>query len=94
MTSMMKTSSPATLLIARIDDRKLLLVFGLLVSVLLVLFVAYPLWSIFRMSFISPQGGWSLSNYVLFFSEPRLVGIVFNTFAMTITTTIITLILA
>jgi len=81
-------------LISRIDDRKLLLVFGILISVLLVLFVAYPLWSIFRMSFISPQGGWGLSNYVLFFSEPRLVGIVFNTFAMTITTTIITMILA
>jgi len=94
MTSMMKASNPATLLISRIDDRKLLLVFGILISVLLVLFVAYPLWSIFRMSFISPQGGWSLSNYVLFFSEPRLVGIVFNTFAMTITTTIITMILA
>jgi iron(III) transport system permease protein len=94
MTFMMKASNPTTLLISRIDDRKLLLVFGILISVLLVLFVAYPLWSIFRMSFISPRGGWSLSNYALFFSEPRLVGIVFNTFAMTITTTIITMILA
>lgn len=94
MTSMIKATNPAALWIARIDDRKLLLGLGLLISVLLVLFVAYPLWSIFRMSFISPQGEWSLSNYVLFFSEPRLVGIVFNTFAMTITTTTITLILA
>jgi iron(III) transport system permease protein len=91
---MMTASNPTILSIFRIDDRKLLLVFGLLISVLLVLFVAYPLWSIFRMSFISPRGGWSLSNYALFFSEPRLVGIVFNTFAMTITTTIITMILA
>jgi iron(III) transport system permease protein len=94
MTSIMKASNPAILLISRIDDRKLLLAFGLLISVLLVLFVAYPLWSIFRMSFISPQGGWSLNNYIIFFSEPRLVGIVFNTFAMTITTTILTLTLA
>ncbi|CAB1064050.1 2-aminoethylphosphonate ABC transporter permease protein [Olavius sp. associated proteobacterium Delta 1] len=94
MTSMLKASNPAILLTSRIDDRKLLLVFGVLISVLLVLFVAYPLWTIFRMSFISPQGGWSLNNYVIFFSEPRLVGIVFNTFAMTITTTILTLSLA
>jgi iron(III) transport system permease protein len=94
MTRMMTAAKPAILSSFRIDDRKLLLAFGLLISVLLVLFVAYPLWSIFRMSFISPRGGWSLSNYALFFSEPRLVGIVFNTFAMTITTTIITLILA
>lgn len=94
MTSMLKASNPAILLTSRIDDRKLLLVFGVLISVLLVLFVAYPLWTIFRMSFISPKGGWSLNNYVIFFSEPRLVGIVFNTFAMTITTTILTLSLA
>jgi len=91
---MMTASPPAIGSISRIDDRKLLLVFGFLIALLLVLFVAYPLWSIFRMSFISPRGGWSLSNYALFFSEPRLVGIVFNTFAMTITTTIITMILA
>lgn len=90
----MKASIVKTLLIPRMDDRKLLMVFAWLVLALLVLFVAYPLWSIFRMSFLSSQGGWSLSNYVLFFSEPRLVGIVYNTFAMTITTTIITMILA
>jgi len=81
-------------MIHRIDDRKLLTVFTVLVLALLVVFIAYPLWSIFRMSFVSPQGGWSLTNYVRFFSEPRLVGIVYNTFAMTITTTIITMVLA
>ena len=70
------------------------MIFAVFVSVLLVMFVAYPLWSIIRMSFLSPQGGWSLNNYVLFFSEPRLVGIIVNTFSMTITTTIITMILA
>ena len=90
----MQASISKTLLISWIDDRKLLLIFAVLVSVLLVMFVAYPLWSIFRMSFLSPQGGWSLNNYVFFFSEPRLVGIVVNTFAMTITTTLITMILA
>ena len=90
----MQASISKTLLISWIDDRKLLLIFAVLVSVLLVMFVAYPLWSIFRMSFLSPQGGWSLNNYVFFFSEPRLVGIVANTFAMTITTTLITMILA
>jgi iron(III) transport system permease protein len=90
----MKASITKTLVIPRMDDRRLLMVFAWLVLALLVLFVAYPLWSIFRMSFLSPQGGWSLNNYVLFFSEPRLVGIVYNTFAMTITTTIITMILA
>jgi iron(III) transport system permease protein len=90
----MQLSISKTLLISWIDDRKLMLIFAVLVSALLVMFVAYPLWSILRMSFLSPQGGWSLNNYVFFFSEPRLVGIVVNTFAMTITTTLIVVILA
>ena len=90
----MHASTSKTLWISRIDDRKLLLIFAVLVSGLLIMFVVYPLWSIFRMSFLSPRGGWTLTNYMFFFSEPRLVGIVVNTFAMTITTTIITIILA
>lgn len=94
MTSTMKASIAKKFMIPQMDDRKLLMIIAGLVLALLVLFVAYPLWSIFRMSFLSSRGGWSLSNYALFFSEPRLVGIVYNTFAMTITTTIITMVLA
>jgi iron(III) transport system permease protein len=76
------------------DDRKFMFGVAAVVTLLLVIFVATPLWAIFKMSLLSPQGEWGLHNYMRFFSEPRLVRIVINSFSMAVTTTVLTVVLA
>ena len=89
---------PATrwtpLWLRRFSDRQVLFVLAGCVAVPLAAFVLYPLWAILRMSLLTPAGQWSLVNYALFFSEPRLVGIVYNSLYMALTTTTLTILLA
>jgi len=77
-----------------IDDRKIMVAFAALVTFLLVVFVGSPLWAIFKMSLLSPQGEWGLQNYRRFISEPRLVRIVINSFSVAVTTTAVTIVAA
>jgi iron(III) transport system permease protein len=90
----MGNRTPGTVAKPLIRDRDVMFGLAALTTILLVLLVASPLWAIFKMSFRSPQGAWGLYNYKQFFSEPRLVRIVFNSFAVAISTTAITIVLA
>ncbi|MGH6902687.1 MAG: ABC transporter permease subunit, partial [Geminicoccaceae bacterium] len=70
-------------------DRIVVTAFGALVTVPLLLFVAYPLWSILSLSFLTPEGV-GLGNYSRYFGTARAWTIVGNTFAVALTTTAIT----
>ena len=74
-------------------DRVVIAAFCALVALPLLLFVAYPLWSILSLSFITPDGV-GLANYVRYFGTARAWTIVGNTFAVGLTTTAITVTLA
>jgi iron(III) transport system permease protein len=81
---------------ARWPDRDRLFVLGLSAAVvaLLVVFVAVPLVAILRLSFVSPDGGIGLENYAREFANPKFPRVVANSFAVSITTTAITVVLA
>jgi iron(III) transport system permease protein len=74
-------------------DRVVVTAFGALVAVPLLLFVAYPLWAILSLSFHT-QDGIGLANYTRYFGTARAWTIVGNTFAVALTTTLITVVLA
>ncbi|MGH6920076.1 MAG: ABC transporter permease subunit, partial [Geminicoccaceae bacterium] len=74
-------------------DRAVVAVFGALVAVPLLLFVAWPLWSILSLSFHT-EDGVGLANYTRYFGTARAWSIVGNTFAVALTTTAITVVLA
>jgi iron(III) transport system permease protein len=81
-------------IVAGIDrDRIAIAAFALMVALPLVLFVAYPLWSILSRSFLTPDGV-GLANYVRYFGTARAWTIVNNTFAVALTTTAVTVALA
>ena len=78
----------------RLDtDRLLIALFAALVAIPLLTFVAQPLYRILSTSFVTPDG-FGLDNYVRYFSTARALGIVVNTFHVSITTTVITVALA
>ena len=66
---------------------------GAVVAALL-LFVAIPLVAILRLSFVLPDGGVGLGNYAREFANPKFSRIVANSFAVSFTTTAITVVLA
>jgi iron(III) transport system permease protein len=74
-------------------DRVVVTAFGALVAVPLLLFVAYPLWAILSLSFHTSEGV-GLANYIRYFGTVRAWTIVSNTFAVALTTTLITVVLA
>jgi iron(III) transport system permease protein len=74
-------------------DRVVVLAFGALAAAPLLLFVAYPLWSILSLSFHT-EDGIGLTNYVRYFGTARGWAIVGNSFAVALTTTAITVALA
>jgi iron(III) transport system permease protein len=88
------SGAPATR--ARRPDADRVAVAGLaaLVIVPLVLFVALPLGAILRLSFVEPDGAIGLANYVREFTSPKFMRIVANSFAVSLTTTAITVVLA
>jgi iron(III) transport system permease protein len=74
-------------------DRAALGALALVVIVLLAVFVVVPLGAILRLSFVTPDGV-GLGNYVRAFASPKFTRIVGASFAVSITTTLITLVLA
>lgn len=92
----MSLAAPPAAARARWPDRDRLFVLGLSAAVvaLLVVFVAVPLVAILRLSFVSPDGGIGLENYAREFANPKFPRVVANSFAVSITTTAITVVLA
>lgn len=74
-------------------DRLAVRAFALGVAVLLGVFVVVPLWAILRLSFVTPDGI-GLANYAREFASPKFVRVVGASFAVAITTTVITVVLA
>ena len=83
-------SAPA----ARISERQIKAAFTLMAAVPLFVFVLYPLWAILKKSFIVADGTWGMDNYVHYFTEPKFVTIINNSFAVSIATTLVTILLA
>jgi len=78
----------------RIDaDRAIAVAFAIIVAGPLVLFVLVPLVSILKRSFITPEG-LGLANYARYFTEPKFLDIIGNSFEVSISTTIVTIVLA
>jgi iron(III) transport system permease protein len=86
-------SSPLRLTAGFDRDRIAVPIFCTLVALPLLLFVAYPLWSILSHSFVTPEG-LGLANYIRYFSTARAWTIVSNTVAVALTATAITVTLA
>jgi iron(III) transport system permease protein len=77
-----------------IGERRIKTAFTLMAALPLVVFVLYPLWAILNKSFIHEDGSWGLGNYVYYFTEPKFVAIVTNSFTVSIASTVVTLVLA
>jgi iron(III) transport system permease protein len=86
-------SSPLRVTAGIDRDRVVVAAFCTLVALPLLLFVAYPLWSILSRSFVTPDG-LGVANYVHYFGTARAWTIVGNTVAVALTTTAITVTLA
>jgi len=78
----------------RISERHIKAAFILLAAIPLLVFVLYPLWAILKKSFIIDDGTWGLGNYVHYFTDPKLVTVINNSFAVSISTTLVTIVLA
>jgi iron(III) transport system permease protein len=91
----MSAALPAAAPPRRLDADRLA-VFALAVAVVipLLLFVIVPLVAILRLSFVTPEGAFGLANYAREFASPKFARIVTNSFAVSITTTAITVVLA
>lgn len=74
-------------------DRLIPAAMAIIAAVPLVVFVLFPLVSILEKSFETPDG-FGLDNYVRYLREPKFVDIVLNSFAVSITTTVVTIVLA
>ena len=93
MTMAAPAAAPATP--SRTFDADRLAVWGLAAAVIvpLIVFVAVPLVAILRLSFITPDGV-GLANYAREFASPKFARIVANSFSVSLTTTVITVLLA
>ena len=78
----------------RITDRHIKIGMTLVAAVPLLTFVLYPLWAILQKSFQLPDGAWGFGNYTRYFADPGFVKIVNNSFAVSISTTVVTILLA
>jgi len=79
---------------SRLDsDRVALAVAIALVALLLTLFVVVPLVAILKLSFVTPDGV-GLANYLQYFKSAKFTRIVGNSFAVALTTTALTVLLA
>lgn len=75
------------------SDRLVVIAVVLVVAIPLLLFVAVPLVGILRLSFVTPEGI-GLANYARYLDNPKFVRIIVNSFAVSLTATAITVILA
>jgi iron(III) transport system permease protein len=79
---------------ARLDsDRLAIVCLAAAVAVPLFVFVVVPIFGIFRLSFVTTDGI-GLGNYVRYFGSPKFSRVVGNSFAVSLTTTLITVVLA
>ena len=63
-------------------------------AALLLLFVLAPIWSILKYSFVLPGGDLGLGNYVNYVASQRFLGVLRNTFEVTIAVTVLTVVAA
>jgi iron(III) transport system permease protein len=75
-------------------DRLAVAALTLAVLVPLIVFVAIPLFAILRLSFLEPAGTIGFANYAREFASPKFARIVGNSFAVSLTTTAITVVAA
>ena len=73
-------------------DRIVVAVAVAVVVLLLAVFVLAPLYAILRTSFATPDG-FGFANYARYFASPKFTRVVGNSFAVSLTTTAITLVL-
>ena len=78
----------------RISESQIKIGFTLLAAIPLLVFVLYPLWSILKKSFILEDGSWGLGNYALYFTNPKFIAIINNSFVVSIAATVVTIFLA
>jgi len=75
-------------------DHVLLVAVAACSAALLLLFVLAPIWAILKYSFVQPDGGWGVGNYASYLVSPRFLGILRNTFEVTISVTVFTVVAA
>jgi len=78
----------------RINERHIKIGMTLAAAIPLLTFVLYPLWSILKMSFVLPNDDWGFGNYTRYFSDPGFIQIVNNSFVVSISATVVTIVLA
>ena len=78
----------------RISERNIKVGMTIAAALPLLTFVLYPLWAILKLSFLLPDGSWGFDNYSQYFSDPSFVEIISNSFVVSISATIVTIILA
>jgi iron(III) transport system permease protein len=78
----------------QISDRHIKIGMTLLAAVPLLTFVLYPLWAILKKSFLLPDDTWGIANYTRYFADPGFIKIVNNSFAVSISTTVVTILIA
>lgn len=90
----MRVMAPAARPLRGLSEENIKIAFTLAAAIPLLTFILYPLWAILRMSFVLADGSWGVQNYTRYFSDPDFVKIVENSFAVSISTTVVTIVLA
>ncbi len=90
----MRVMAPAARPLRGLSEKHIKIAFTLAAAIPLLTFILYPLWAILRMSFVLADGSWGVQNYTRYFSDPDFVKIVENSFAVSISTTVVTIVLA
>ncbi len=78
----------------RISERHIKIGVTLVAAIPLLTFVLYPLWAILKLSLLLPDGSWGFANFTGYFSDPGFIGIVNNSFVVSISATVVTIVLA
>ena len=78
----------------KMSDRHIKIGMTMAAAIPLLTFVLYPLWAILKMSFLLPDDSWGLGNYTRYFSDPGFIQIVNNSFVVSISSTVVTIVIA
>ena len=63
-------------------------------TVMLGVFVAFPIWTILHEGFVLADGSWGIGNFVEYFGDPRFLVVTWRSLAVSISATLITIVLA
>jgi iron(III) transport system permease protein len=63
-------------------------------TVMLGLFIAFPIWMILREGLILADGSWGLGNFIEYFGDPRFLVVTWRSLAVSVSATVITVVLA